>query len=425
MKRREFITGAAALASYGAIERANALTPQRRVLLGGGASGAGLPPIPKWQAAQAARTAGTRNAILLVVGDSTSAGWGGQGTSAQTNSLAFSWPTVLATLQPNGQSSTAFADHNSLTGGGGTITLPIFDNRISLGSWVQNLYPGGSSTTNTIAGDMLRCTAGVSPLAFTPTNQVDTFVAYYVQNTGFGAMTAQIDSGGTTAINTAGTAAVIKQTFTTTLGSHTFNLARTSGQVFLVGVIAFNSAQKETTVINGGFSGSKAADWNTVNGVWDPLLVIPQLVPDLTIICLTVNDWVAATSTSAYTISIQNIINVAKTTGDVVLMSGPASQTTSAPQATQDIYTNITKSLAASNNLRFLNMTAALGNWATNNALSREFDSLHPNGTYYSLQAALVNSLIAVTVPPATGNDLLSQTGTPILAQTGSPILVQ
>jgi lysophospholipase L1-like esterase len=266
-----------------------------------------------------------------------------------------------------------------------------------LGSWTQTVYPGGSTTITTLGGNMLQCASGTTPLTFTPTNQVDTFEIYYA-TTGVGStsMTAQIDAltGASQAtLDLSPAASLQKATVTATLGTHTLNLARVSGTVFLIGIIAYNSAQKETTVINAGFSGSKIGDWVLNNGVFDPLDVIPFLAPDLVLLMLTSNDWVAGTNTTTYTANMQTMITACKSAGaDVILFSGPASSTGSAAQATQDVYTAIVQGLATTNNLRFLSMTTQLYDWTTNNAAGREFDALHPNGTYYIMEGEAVHS---------------------------------
>lgn len=352
--------------------------------------------LPKYTAAQAARAAGTRNARILVIGDSASAGWGGTNLATQINSQSLAWPTVLATLVPNGSASTLFADKNTLIGGGGTVPLSVFDSRMTLGSWTQTVYPGGSTTITSLGGNMLRCASGTTPLTFTPPNQVDTFEIYYATAGAAASMTAQIDAltGASLAnIDFSPAAALQKVTVTAALGNHTLNLARVSGTVSIIGIIAYNSAVKETTVINAGFSGSKIGDWVLSNGVFDPINVINLIKPDLVLLMLTSNDWVAGTNTTTYTANMQSMITACNSAGaDVILFSGPASSTASATQATQDTYTSIVQSLATSNGLRFLSMTTQIGDWTTNNAFGREFDALHPNGTYYTMEGAAVHS---------------------------------
>jgi len=350
---------------------------------------AGKPPLPKWKAAQALRAAGVRNAIFLVVGDSTAAGRGGANTSASTNDESYSWPRQIASLLPNGSNSSLWGDYNSAI----WVPLSTFDQRVTLGSWVQT----ANSTTATIGGPVVRCNSpSTSAFTFTPLNQVDTFVVYCYQTPGLGIMNIGIDSNTPTSFNAAGTDAVVPITVTAALGNHTVKISRVSGgTVAIAGIIAYNSASKETTVINGGWSSSLAATWLSTGSSLYPVNTIPQVAPDLSIICLTINDWVAATSTSAYTASIQQLINICKQTGDVILMSGAASEITEASVAQQQIYINIVQALAASNNLRFINMTALMGSWATNNALGWEFDGLHPNANYYTPQATLIASAIA------------------------------
>lgn len=353
------------------------------------------PTFNKWNAAMSAKNAGSRNAVLAVVGDSTTAGWGGQGTSAHTNDASFSAPRALAGLLTSASGASLFCDQNCLSGAGGTTPIGTFDQRVVLGSWSQLV----NATSCSAGGSMIRCTAGTTPLQFTPTGVVDKFDIYYCINTGFGTFTAGVAGDTATTINTASTTSVGKTTVTAAggLGTHTLKLTRVSGSCFLIGVVGYNSASKETSVFNLGYSGSKVGTvvpgWNySTPQPWDPLPMLKVLAPDLTFINLTVNDWVAATNQANYSTYLQNLITAGLASGDVVVMSGAASNPISASAAQQLIYRNIAANLAASNNLQYIDLTAEMGDYASNVAASRMFDSLHPNSTYYAAQAAMMKS---------------------------------
>lgn len=401
----------------------------------GNGSGSGSPNIvglfnynqaflSNWFAGLAAQNAGTRNATVICVGDSTTAGWGGQGSAAQTNSIAYSYPAKLALLLGNGASSSWFGDKNTLIGGAGTISLPIFDARVSLGSWTQT---NSSTTASTLGGSMLRASSAAGgPLALTPTNPVDTFDIYWAQNVTLGSMTAQIDSGATTPINENGAMGVNKTTVTAALGIHTLNLNWVSGLVFVVGVVAYNSTQKEISIINAGWSGSDVSatagiGWNmNTSSSWDPLTFLRTLSADLVIIDLTINGWTAANSTGTDQANTQNIITAAQATGaSVLLMTGVPSQISTAPTVQQQTWVTMVKALAVTNNCVCIDWTANFGSWVAANAAGEMFDSLHPNGFGYSVQAPLIAQILS-----RAATAMRAATATLIAAMTSPPSAV-
>jgi ABC-type oligopeptide transport system substrate-binding subunit len=116
MRRREFITGAAALAAFAQLPNvARALNAGLTKALSGEASlpagfhnfsGANL---ANWHAALAAQERGESNAIIGCLGDSTVAGQGATSNELASNAKSLSWPTQLAKLIPSGSWSSVWA----------------------------------------------------------------------------------------------------------------------------------------------------------------------------------------------------------------------------------------------------------------------------------------------------------------------------
>lgn len=349
--------------------------------------------LPQWQASKALQVAGIRNAKILFLGDSTTAGWGSQNSSAHVNDAALGTIAQLSALLPGASWQSQFCDQNTLSGAAGTIPINVFDARVTLGSFVQTLYAGGVAAS--VGGSLLTCSSGTTAYTFTPTTNVDTFDFYYATDPTFGHLSYQVDSGAVVDIDCSPAQSVTKVTISAgSVGAHTLKIARVSGSVQFVGTIAYTAAVKEITIINGGWSGSTAANWNVINGAWDPLLFIPQLAPDLTIIDLTINDWVAATLPATYRASMQALMAVAARTGDVLLLSGVPSNTGSASLVNQSSKLADYATLANIAGLYNVNQTTLFTSWSAANAAGYTFDNLHYNSTGYAVTAAALAALL-------------------------------
>ena len=101
--------------------------------------------------------------------------------------------------------------------------------------------------------------------------------------------------GGTALATVTGNAssAVVKTVVTFARGqNHTLNLTASGGAQHVLGVWMFDSTNREIAVFNGSRSGFTAANVVNSNSVENGALpVVAALQPDVTIICLTINDW--------------------------------------------------------------------------------------------------------------------------------------
>ena len=118
MRRRDFMTGAAALAATAQLKKAVALTPARSAVA---SCGDQLPPgfynftgsnLSNWALGLSAQQRGSSNAIIGCLGDSTVAGQGAASNELASNAKSLSWPTQLANLIPNGSWSSVWGDNN-------------------------------------------------------------------------------------------------------------------------------------------------------------------------------------------------------------------------------------------------------------------------------------------------------------------------
>src|SRR5258708_187392 len=163
--------------------------------------------MPVWSAAIRAMQAGSSNAKLLVLSDSTGAGFGSPTTNSFVGSAATNWPTVLQSLLNTASfpslNKCFFNDANvEVTG----ATLPQFDSRVTLGAgW------GAAASANGFGGTSLVNTTTTNAISFTPGTAFDTIEVYYFEGIN-GAFTTDIGGAslGTTT-TTAGAGASIKK----------------------------------------------------------------------------------------------------------------------------------------------------------------------------------------------------------------------
>lgn len=352
--------------------------------------------LANWRTGRAAQRAGTRNAIVSFAGDSTTAGSGGGSPGGLDNSVAGGYIPQLAALVSGASWQSFFGDHNGL-GNGNTTPLTQLDSRITYGGGWTGTEAAGHTSFPCAGGPMIVTLTG-GRLTFTPTKPIDTVKVFAPTNTDLTNQTIDFDGTGAGTLTTQTALGITSATFSTTLGTHT--IGATGSNSYLGGMYAYNSAVKEISLVNLGWNSGTAADWSTGDNSsglpWAPLTTLPIWpgAPDLTFIDLTINDWIAATDVPTWSGQIQSIITVAKTTGDVVLMTGVPSDTGQVSTVTQQAFVTALKALAVSNNCVMIDWTAAWGSWTAANGSGWMFDVFHPNHIGYGKQAAQLAILL-------------------------------
>lgn len=342
--------------------------------------------LPKWRAALDRANAGGPRARIACVGDSTTSGVGANAISASEDSRAKAYPMQLA-----GILSSKFgvrADANSIWGNGNAPDISLFDPRIKLGAgWSigDTFFAGGWPFAHRTE------TAGV--LSFRPTVPTDTLDIYYFMQPDYG--TIEVSTAGTVNLSasTAGAQGVSKITVKRNRSVDAWDIRKVanSGSIVIVGLDAYDSASSNVSVWNMGSSGSDISTW--MGGRFTSISA--SLAPDLTIICLTINDWVAATAADKYNAGIQALIDSGKKTGDVVLMVGvPTRNGDAAPVARQKVFADYIRALASKNDLPLIDM---IFNWKSQESLWEKgyyFDGMHPAALGYADIAATVAEFI-------------------------------
>jgi lysophospholipase L1-like esterase len=285
------------------------------------------------------------------------------------------------------------ASWQSWFGTNGTVgppTLASYDPRIvDPTNWAS----GNTAIGNTLLNEL---SPNTDTLSFTPTTNVDTFLIFYVKNSLAGTFTWNINGGSNTSVNANNaTAAIGIATATGTLGSNTLNVQRSSGgNAYIIGMIAYNSAAKEISIINAGFSAGKISDLVANSLVYETFPMVATLAPDLSIIDCTINDWNAGTDVATFTSNTQSLITQCLAYGDVLLITGVPTSTAMTSIAQQAEYIGAYVNLAYVNKVNLINMTQQWGSWAAGNALGYYTNNVHPNTLGYATQGALVAAFL-------------------------------
>ena len=351
------------------------------------------PDLPRWSAAVRAMLAGQRDARLLVIGDSVAQGYGAVPGGWTPNARAAAWPRRLADLMqaqglPASSASVAGAGAGDLATGG----YGAYDPRVSLGS-------GWSVTTLTSLGGKLFSTPdwGTDVWSFQPDGPVDRFDVYAVCNTLLGVIAVETDGVERGVIDTMKPPALERHTisFPETTGPIILR-RRSGGGIFIAGGVAWKSELRRVQVINGGWGGSRVADWTTTDQVYRAYGGLPTVGADLTVICLTINDWNNGTAAAAYKTQMGLLVDRALLSGDVLMMTGSPSdpaQGKAAYPAQQAIAAAAIEVAGAKGLATPIDGAALFGGTFAPGLM---FDSVHPNAAGQTRIAEAVRARVMI-----------------------------
>jgi hypothetical protein len=283
---------------------------------------------------------------VLYAGDSTT--WGTNSSSNTADLISHNEPSDVCADAIKNYGVPCQTDSWFGTGNTGSTSYALNDPRISAGSsWALD------STAFSVGGYTWTATTTTNGFCFTPTKPVDTFEVYYLQRAAGGIMNVIIDGGSPTAINTSGANALIEQTITTTLGTHTICHQLSSGtQVSIQGDVARNSTISSVIVMLAGMGGSESADWASTAQPWSPgnASVYATTHPDLVDYEMGINDWQQGVSPTTFATNMQTTVAAIISTGANVTLRAPnPTITTSASQAQQAAIIAEIASVAAAN----------------------------------------------------------------------------
>jgi lysophospholipase L1-like esterase len=352
------------------------------------------------KAGAAAVRAGTRRSEWIMIGDSTTMGEGGgdSGNNMRTNAKERCWPTVMTKAIATAGTP---ASYESMFGSGANsgVTNPVdWQNGYKTGFTFAGGW--GFSSSTTVGGCLFtNTTEAVGLLSITPQIPVDSIDLYDIVTATGGSIAYSVDGGAETVLSQAGTNLFRKTTVPCgALGTHTLTVRRVSGNAFVAGYRAINSAAPAIDVINLGRGSSTTADWVVATNPWSALAAATKLSTgaDLIAIDLTINDALGNVAVATYKANMQTIINMAKATGaSVLLLTGNPSRIDIITDAQQQIFRTAIKDLATTNDLPLIDQWAKYTDWVSMDAKSFMYNANHPNKLGYADLGAFVANQVA------------------------------
>lgn len=356
---------------------------------------------PKWLSALGRVQAGTGQAVLALIGDSTtvSAGAGGGAKGADNARVGALSARLVSLLQAEGvpASDESFFGEHLLQAFNG-VNFATYDTRFSVAGGAS-FYPDGQFQS--LGGLPWRLNAAGHEVRFTTSNQVDTAKIIFANRLGgtFDTTFAGGPSLGLTSANATSTVGTVTKTFARSAGQ--LALKWSSGNNAIIGAILYDSVSPKVNVVNLGCYGDKVTSANGyANNAneWRGGAALSALSPDLTVIDMTINSLTqdGAQMVPQYRKALSTIVQDALSTGsDVVIATPNPVDSPNQYDATFDAYMEAIFSVASQYGVRVLDVFGRLGgDWSKANARGLFFDSLHPNAAGYAAKAiALKNEL--------------------------------
>lgn len=225
--------------------------------------------LPSWAAAKAAVVAGTRDAKVLLIGDSTQRGY-------LTDDPA---TKLVPKLVARGLAA--------VRGGDGPSLDDASSPRYTAGAgWPSGLLYGFGSK-----GWQYSNPTGILDYADTGVN-ADRFDIYYLRGPAVGALTLTIDGETPTAVDTNGTTSIQKVTVSaaTATAAHVLHVTATGSGAILM-VEPWLSTTKKIRVANGAVPSTNSVTWNAGIGIYSKSM-IAAYAPDVIIYLIGANDTV-------------------------------------------------------------------------------------------------------------------------------------
>lgn len=334
---------------------------------------------------------GTARKRVLFCGDSTTTGVGSSSGTSNLNALWTLSPIAqLRTLLNAGLCPTNI---NTFMGGSSATDMAnykLYDPRISTTVWT---FP--AITTHSIGGKIFQHGTAAGQMNFTPGSGFTFDCAEILCLDPAATRSILVRANGATAatisnVGVANTPRLVTVTGISPAITVVGFQPGTSAVVFVVGGGAYATGETAMALYQGGFGGSKAADWNDTGLIYSAVSAIPALAPAHTFLELTINDENAATDLTTYKSHIQALITAAALSGSVTLVVGGPSapnppEATHTSLVTQMTYWQALYDLAVLNDISLLDMTIGLGSYDDVNAAGGMSDVSHLTAAWYGV----------------------------------------
>lgn len=331
----------------------------------------------------------TGRCLVVRMGDSTTIGINAAGSSNWPNEGDYLAKYLTSAKIPTFQN--AFSGDSTGTSTGVRTSA---DARIALGNW------SGISGNTTLGGFLFFTSSSGTAFSFTPTTAIDTCKVWFNAFGVGGSGTLQVGSGSTALVD--GTLSGIEtQTATSSLAAQGCKVNWTGGngqnQIYLGSMLAYDSTQPGVDLMDAGWWGTKASDWSSTSSAFSSQNWLVAVAPDVLILKVGINDISGGTSLSTYKTELTSIINSVSATTDVIIETDNPYNATA---ATQQPYINAAYEVAQASNIPLIDTYSIWGTYTNaNTALGFMSDTLHPNTSGYSDQAAREAAFLASVMP--------------------------
>lgn len=327
---------------------------------------------------------GVANTRIVLLGDSTTAGFGSGATDGWAPAGYPNTPGPLLAAKLNAAGINASAAAFFGTGSRSTVSQPTFDSRFTFD---EATWAG----VNESLGNALWRNTGVLNMNYAPTASFDTLevrtATFNVAEAGV--LGVYIDSVQVGTINcraaTNPLQAYVTQTYKVAAGVHTVAFKKESGTAAYVhSAYPYLSTKKEVSIFIGGRPSAAAVTVADDVNPWASLNVIRALQPHLTMICVGLNDYPTPTPQVTFEDAVTRMVAAAKASGDALLVI-PNSRNSAVNEA---IVNGYLQNVSSQTNTPIIDRRVAIGTFAAATAGSLMFDGVHPNAAGYALIAA-------------------------------------
>jgi lysophospholipase L1-like esterase len=340
--------------------------------------------LTRWRAAVARAQAGQGCARLLMLGDSTTFGYGSQGGEGYLRT-PFSTPAQIAAFLTSSYGCRAQA--NGWMG----LSLPTGDPRITLG-------PGWTSTgtLTSIGGGIIAATRVDSVMSFATGAVVDTFTVYYIAAPGNGVSSIGIDGCAAKLVDSGDHPSIAKATIDVPPGPHVLKITShvLANGILIVGCEACRKSDDHISVLGAGWHGATSSQIACGDHYYSSLLAILNIKPDLITINIGINDWYGRTPLPDFSRNISALVEVATACGDTTVLTPTPTNSSQVPADRQLQYVQEIIRVANAAGVPVIDLHERFGSWETGNAMGVMNDDVHPNARGYAdIAVAMIEAI--------------------------------